>query len=1350
MPQHVDKGLDPFFAPKAPTDGGLLDRPESSWTDIGRAALEQENDVYNAYQLINREQFPSVPDFNEVDELKKRGLLEQGERFLGSRSPAELDWKIQQVAREDENRRVLEAGGWAGTAAQVLSGVLSPTSAIPFYRGVTGAKAVLMGAASVFSGAAAQEAVLYANQQSRTGEEVALSLGASVILGGVLGGVAHTLSKGEYDKLVSSMDDGHGGEYISAPVRMTSDLGAMENVRLSDVGKLQEGMGAAQLSRLPIAQNPIIRGLQQWNAPAYLKEQGGSPTIRKFTAAFSQDNLTLTGNADGKAASPGGNVENLKKTYAVTAYKAHTAIEQAFVEYAKVKPGIAQTTRAQLATRREKKLSFDDFKQQITVDLWSGLQKNVAPEIRKAAEAVKRDVFDKLFKEGVEVGIYKGDEEALGDKGYASRVWNHKAIVQKRQKLAERLSTNRRNQLEKEFIGANERFVARDDADKAQRDAWTLSEEEVAQRKTILGEELKTLQDQTGPDILAADAVERDLNRVLRTLAREKKALESARVNTQEEFSLRANRLAEIEEQMLAQSRDRDMLAEIVGEDLAKYRAKVRAINKNLDNLKKAFVSVDGRMQAKLRKIEALEEQQIDSVIRVSKQIEKLRAFAKAASPAELEKAFNKFKADFNDLGEKFDSIEKKIVQVDTDNIPEVPFSLIDQQDALSARMDRFAAKMEDIDAFDRRAFEAELTGMLRDAASVATELNAKRAVRAEKLWAQANKLAPEARAARLAALDDKIANRASQFRDSWRAKGAVATHDITAAGVSVDFTEKAAEDAENIINKILGSERRLAYNDIIREERGPELARVLNIPSEEVMEFLETDIEKVIATYTRTLGADISLARVFGDIVPGQEFKELTDEKISVLQAVAAATKKDGTPRYVGEALEKQNEAIEHFYESARKDLYVMLERVRGIRGVPDDPNAWSSRAAKMVMDLNYLRFMGGVVISSIPDISRVVMRHGLMRTFQSAVIPMITDFKTIRMSQREAKLAGTALDTLLHTRMYSISDVFDDAHRGTAFERGMHFLSSRLGQWGLFDQWNSAMKQITAGVVNTRALDAIAVVMKAEAGNEKKAIEFLARNNIDAEIASTIWQQVTNGKGGGKVNGVWLPNTEAWDIADPMVAKAQRAYRAMLVGEVDATIVTPGLGKPNWTDASTVGRMLAQFKSYGMVSTQKVLMANLQQHDAAAVNGIMLSMGLGALSYFLYAIAAGGRTEEDMRNAGLDKWADEMISRSGVTGVFDSVQRIAEKLPIARDYATFSGSASTRRGNGDLVEAALGPSFDLLERAVRVIDGVDEPTKATLHSLRLMLPLQNLFFFRQQLDKIEAAAPLPDRRQQ
>ena len=334
---------------------------------------------------------------------------------------------------------------------------------------------------------------------------------------------------------------------------------------------------------------------------------------------------------------------------------------------------------------------------------------------------------------------------------------------------------------------------------------------------------------------------------------------------------------------------------------------------------------------------------------------------------------------------------------------------------------------------------------MMRDLADTNMKINEKRALRNERLWKQVEYLSPEARAKRMADLQLKMKERPLKFIDRWNTKN---KGDLSydANGVlqgKGDFQAHAQDMAQETVAKILGIDRRLAYSDIIKDKRGPELARLLNIPSEKIQDFLETDIEKMLAIYTRTVGSDVSIARVFGSPDAAEDFAKLTDEQQQMLAKIETMVDKEGKPldQKTKEELQYKTNA---FYAQGRKDLMVLLERAKGIRGIPRDAASWSARGAKMAMDINFMRMMGNVVISSVADPARLVMKYGLTRTFRDAFWPMITNWKTIRMSQREALLAGSGLDPVLHSRAYSLSDIFDDAHRGTSIEKATHWAST------------------------------------------------------------------------------------------------------------------------------------------------------------------------------------------------------------------------------------------------------------------------------------------------------------------
>jgi hypothetical protein len=376
-----------------------------------------------------------------------------------------------------------------------------------------------------------------------------------------------------------------------------------------------------------------------------------------------------------------------------------------------------------------------------------------------------------------------------------------------------------------------------------------------------------------------------------------------------------------------------------------------------------------------------------------------------------------------------------------------------------------------------------------------------------------------------------------------------------------------------------------------------------------------------------------------------------------------------------------------------------------------------------------------------------------------------MVRDFKNFRMSAKEAFLAGTALDVIMHSRAHQFFDLLDNFGQTSKAERVLEFATSRIGMVAAFDYWTAGMKQFAAVTANAELLEAMQTVVTGKSGlrSLSKAQELLASAGIDGQRANDIFALVSKTPGGGQSKGVWMPNTEEWlkpevykaaGIGLDRAKEALASYRAALVGEVDRIIITPGVERPLWMDGKSLTlRLIAQFRSFAFSSTQKTVMAGLQQADMAVAQGAAMSLALGAFSYYIWAVTTGGDAYEEMMNADLDKWADEAIGRSGLLGILGEVQRIAETIPLMKDYVTFSGQASTRRGGGSLLEAVGGPTLDLAQRIARVVTDSDSPTQGTAHAIRTMLPYQNVFFLRQIFDMIEEGSGdilgLPEKRQ-
>lgn len=496
---------------------------------------------------------------------------------------------------------------------------------------------------------------------------------------------------------------------------------------------------------------------------------------------------------------------------------------------------------------------------------------------------------------------------------------------------------------------------------------------------------------------------------------------------------------------------------------------------------------------------------------------------------------------------------------------------------------------------------------------------------------------------------------------------------------------------------------------------RGPMKARAFNIPDALIEPFLISDVDKVAQQYVRTMAPDIALKRSLGSIDGKEWLEEIRqDYRVLLRQATTEAQRK---------SLERQ---------SARdvNDAEALIQRLRGTYGAPADPDSLFVRVARGARDWNYLRMMGMMTTSAIPDLGRPVMVHGFQRVFGDGVKPLIRDFRGYQLAADEVKRASAGLDMILDSRAMALADIGDDYGRQTKFERGLKAAADKFGVVALMAPWNAAMRQF-AGVVTSQALiDGVNAVAKGAA--DGKTIEKLAMSGIDEGRARMIAAQLAeHGEARGELV---LANSEAWtDRA------AVESFRAAIIKDVDRIIVTPGIGdRPLWM-SSEMGKMIGQFRSFAFASTQKVSLSGLQQRDMAALNGMALMTSLGMLTYGLQGVLAGREISNKPA-----VWVAEGIDRAGWTGWLYDVNNIAEKATRGQIGMNrlAGGEPSSRYASRNLAGAILGPSIGTLADMGQIIGSAASMDwqETDSRALRRMVPTQNLFYLRRLYDQAEA----------
>jgi hypothetical protein len=486
---------------------------------------------------------------------------------------------------------------------------------------------------------------------------------------------------------------------------------------------------------------------------------------------------------------------------------------------------------------------------------------------------------------------------------------------------------------------------------------------------------------------------------------------------------------------------------------------------------------------------------------------------------------------------------------------------------------------------------------------------------------------------------------------------------------------------------------------------------RVLMIPDERIEAFLENDAGVVARSYVRTMAPDVVLAER-GWLNFKEKIGGITEEYERLRQGVTDP---------------KELTRLQKRMDADIRDIEAIYSRLRNTYALPDNPQGLVVRAGRVARDLNYLRLLGGMTLSAIPDMGRAVMVHGFGRVFRDGLAPLVKNMGAARLAAEEVKLSGTALDMVLDTRAMAMADIMDDYGRYSKFERGLQAATSRFGVVTMMAPWNAAMKQFVGIISQTRSLQAIEAMASGKIAPAERAR--LAQFGIDEEMAGRIGKEWR--AHGEKQDGTWWANTEAWTDRG-----AAETYRAALAKEVDMAVVTPGQEKPLWM-STELGKVIGQFRSFFMSSMQRVTLAGIQRRDMATMQGATLMLGLGAMVYYL-------RTDSQRLSDDPAVWLREAVDRSGLTGWAFEINNITEKMTrgAVGVSALTGGPTMSRYASRGVLESLLGPTTGIVNDLAQITGAAatGEWTEADTRAARRMFPYQNLLGLKQAIDATEA----------
>jgi len=529
---------------------------------------------------------------------------------------------------------------------------------------------------------------------------------------------------------------------------------------------------------------------------------------------------------------------------------------------------------------------------------------------------------------------------------------------------------------------------------------------------------------------------------------------------------------------------------------------------------------------------------------------------------------------------------------------------------------------------------------------------------------------------------------------------------------------EEAEDAADEIVNKIIGAPSGFVPADVIPEKiigrAGFTKSRSLLIPDERIEDFLESDINHVMESYLRQIGPEIELTARFGSKDMGEQIRQVSEEYTQLIRD--AKTPKERAK------LEKQRSAD-------LRDIEGMRDRLIGTYGAPRDPRSFFVRAGRVARNVNFLRLLGGMTISALPDLARPMMQHGLAKSLQPLGV-MLRNMSAIKVATKDLREMAVGLDYVLSTRTKAIADLTDPYSRRSALERGLNWGTQKFGNWSMMNQWNTTLKSWSGLIVQSRILDNAQLL---SAGKEvpQKEIRKLAQLGIDQGMLGRIAEQYS--KHGEDMDGLLTGHSHLWD--DRVV---REAFQAAVLKDVDSTIVTPGAGDTPLMMSTEAGKIIMQFKTFIFASHNRVLASGIQQGDASFYLGALGSIALGAMVYTMKQNLSG--REVDYRPNNLVK---EGLDRSGMLGWLSEPVNTVENMSGGRFGlgAMFGAPPVSRFQSRNAIGALMGPTFDMAGDGATIANGVlnGEFDDKQTHAVRKLLPYQNLFYISPLLNRVE-----------
>jgi hypothetical protein len=1350
-----------------------LDAPDPSFMETLGSAFRQENTV--ASTLANPRLDYSLDKLTAVDPTYDpykdlKGYEDHADLFedvYNSNAAAALKSQIDQ---ERKDRATLAQSGWTGTFLSLGASLIDLPTLLPGgalvqegklgYNAVRSALAV--GAAAGVS-TAAQEAALHANQATRTKTESALAIGGSVILGGILGGgLSRLFTRSEWSRVSKSLEEDLSGEVanpnavVDQMVKRAQAAGAQS---VDDLTPALEEMGIggpkiAQIVANTSAAARINPGIRTLLSP--------SAKVRETYLKMVDNPVYTSMNMEGKSLGP--DVENLVKIYNRGAYGQWKRLADAeYIAYRKSLGQNAVTARLPASGEMMTKTQF--MEAVAKAGRRNDTDINGNEFVTRAAKAARERIFDPLLKTAVESKLLPEDVKTTTAASYVTRLWNRERLIGEEPRF---------RQIAREYFDAE------------------LNKVQLAQEETRLGNKVvKTM----SVDDRYQQAFDR-LSQIEERLSARQKVREGklGRVKAEESrrFDVLRGRAPKEVVDALRSGAEDDTLVKFAKEARKAENVK-RAKTPVLSILKKrGGVRIGSSLDAELRNM-GISPKTVPGLFRTDGG----RGAADNIIAREHD-VFDNFKTDENGYISQNDVLEAvrqemagspvrssadeaeianaEAMSANVENwletiglpknatikqIRERMSEVLGQEGALDdvdMKISRLNQEIEEFDQVtdkirnDKLVSESEAKNIADELTKLEDEINASAdlARTSPKIgimvdYAKARRDYGKARydqarvETRMKALqrldaDGKLTSeldlelaklekelpeikervaKATEKSDKLKPMLPKQTQDLPEFISDADRADYIDEVISEVFNNLTGKGKGDVPEWLVPLKRGPLKERTFNIPDEKIEDFLSNDAEMILRRYSRSMAADIELTKRFGR-------SDLKDQLEAITKDYEGLRKEAKTPA--------ERAKLDKAEERDVKHLTAFRDMLRGTYQASDRSSGWSA-ITNAALTWNYMRLLGGVTLSSITDAARPPAVHGLRATMSEALPILTSNLKSVQIARQDAKDFGTVAEQVMQARFASMADLRDPYRYGNRYERFLDNAANIFTKATGIGWWTDTMNMISSVMTENRILKNALNW----GGMDKAEKAYMGFLGIDEDMATRIADQFK--RHGIEEKGIRGANAREWDDIE-----AYRAMGAALNKDVDRTIIKPGMGdKPLWMKTNT-GRLIMQFKTFGLASHQRMLMLGLQERPRRLLESMIFGTVLGMMASYAKMVERGDyeKAQNLLDNPG--KWIGDGMDRWGGLFLPFEITNTADKVSASLGGANLSIPAGisavagdkdhsgsvTRYQSRDPLGAVLGPTAGLFSDLAAIYAAVTkgERTRSATNAALRQIP--------------------------